>query len=93
MLDGVKGFVGRLTEPVLAPVRRVVPPVGPLDLSALTRTIGRHPDYLLRVPPVFRVAGEAMDVRGGTSPSLMFQHLFSVPGARCGHAYQESGIR
>lgn len=35
MLDGVKGSVGRVTEPVLAPVRRVVPRVGPLDLSAL----------------------------------------------------------
>lgn len=28
-------FLDKLTEPVLAPIRRVVPPIGGMDLSAL----------------------------------------------------------
>lgn len=35
--DGVMGrlahVLGRVTEPVLAPLRRVLPPLGPIDLS------------------------------------------------------------
>ncbi|MBU21693.1 MAG: hypothetical protein CL476_01070 [Acidobacteria bacterium] len=33
-------FVGTLTEPVLAPIRRVLPPMGGLDLSPMILLIG-----------------------------------------------------
>lgn len=33
-------FLGRLCEPVLAPVRRIIPPIGGLDLSVLFVMIG-----------------------------------------------------
>jgi YggT family protein len=33
-------FADRLTEPVLAPIRKVLPPVGGLDLSPLVLLIG-----------------------------------------------------
>ena len=33
-------FVESLTEPVLAPLRRLIPPIGPLDLSPLVAVIG-----------------------------------------------------
>ncbi|MDP6370958.1 MAG: YggT family protein [Vicinamibacterales bacterium] len=33
-------FVGMLTEPVLAPIRRVLPPMGGLDLSPMVLLIG-----------------------------------------------------
>jgi len=33
-------LLGRLCEPLLAPVRRIVPPLGGLDLSALFVLIG-----------------------------------------------------
>jgi YggT family protein len=33
-------ILGRLVEPLLAPIRRVVPPLGGLDLSALFLMIG-----------------------------------------------------
>ena len=36
----VASFLFRVTEPVLAPVRRVLPPMGGLDLSPLVVIIG-----------------------------------------------------
>lgn len=36
----IAGFLYRITEPVLAPVRRVLPPMGGLDLSPLVVIIG-----------------------------------------------------
>ncbi len=37
---GVASFLYRITEPVLAPVRRALPPMGGLDLSPLVVIIG-----------------------------------------------------
>lgn len=37
---GVAAFLYRITEPVLAPVRRALPPMGGLDLSPLVVIIG-----------------------------------------------------
>ena len=34
------GVVGRLTEPVLGPIRRALPPMGGLDLSPLLLLLG-----------------------------------------------------
>jgi YggT family protein len=31
----VMDFVIRITEPVLAPIRQVIPPIGPIDISPL----------------------------------------------------------
>ncbi len=36
----VVSFLYRITEPVLAPIRRVLPPMGGLDLSPLVLIIG-----------------------------------------------------
>ena len=38
--DAGAQLVGRLCEPLLAPLRRVIPPLGGLDLSALFVLIG-----------------------------------------------------
>ena len=39
-LAGVYGFVYTLTEPVLGPVRRILPPLGGFDLSPIVVIIG-----------------------------------------------------
>jgi YggT family protein len=39
-MAGVSQFLYRITEPVLGPVRRVLPPMGGLDLSPLVVIIG-----------------------------------------------------
>ena len=39
-LATVASFLYRITEPVLAPVRRVLPPMGGIDLSPLVVIIG-----------------------------------------------------
>jgi YggT family protein len=39
-IAGVASFLFRVTEPVLAPVRRALPPMGGLDLSPLVVIIG-----------------------------------------------------
>jgi len=39
-MASVAQFLYRITEPVLAPVRRVLPPMGGLDLSPLVVIIG-----------------------------------------------------
>lgn len=39
-MASVSQFLYRITEPVLAPVRRVLPPMGGLDLSPLVVIIG-----------------------------------------------------
>lgn len=39
-MASVAQFLYRLTEPVLAPIRRVLPPMGGLDLSPLVVIIG-----------------------------------------------------
>jgi YggT family protein len=39
-MAGVVQFLYRITEPVLAPIRRVLPPMGGLDLSPLVVIIG-----------------------------------------------------
>lgn len=39
-MAGVMQFLYRITEPVLAPIRRVLPPMGGLDLSPLVVIIG-----------------------------------------------------
>jgi YggT family protein len=38
----VSRFAWRLTEPVLAPVRRLLPPVSGIDLSPLVVTLGAY---------------------------------------------------
>jgi YggT family protein len=42
----------RITEPVLAPIRRVLPPMGGLDLSVLVVILGIQ---FLAVPIVYRL--------------------------------------
>jgi YggT family protein len=39
-VDTLYGFTRRLTEPMLAPIRRVIPPVGGMDLSPLILILG-----------------------------------------------------
>ena len=39
-LAPVVAFLNRITEPALAPIRRVLPPMGGLDLSPLVLIIG-----------------------------------------------------
>ncbi|MFM8870721.1 MAG: YggT family protein [Actinomycetota bacterium] len=39
-MAGVAGFLIRITEPVFAPVRRVMPNMGPFDLTPLVVLIG-----------------------------------------------------
>lgn len=39
-MASIAQFLYRLTEPVLAPIRRVLPPMGGLDLSPLVVIIG-----------------------------------------------------
>ncbi len=48
----VIGLVHRLAEPVLRPVRRVIPPVGGLDLSPLFATLILLVGKMLVVPPI-----------------------------------------
>ncbi len=48
----VIGLVHKLAEPVLRPVRRVIPPVGGLDLSPLFATLILLVGKMLVVPPI-----------------------------------------
>ena len=49
------GLVHRIAEPVLRPVRRVIPPVGGLDLSPLFATLILLVGKMLVVPPIVYV--------------------------------------
>ncbi len=48
----VIGLVHRLAEPVLRPLRRVIPPVGGLDLSPLFATLILLVGKMLVIPPI-----------------------------------------
>jgi YggT family protein len=48
----VIGLVDRLAQPVLRPVRKIVPPIGGLDLSPLFATLLVLVAKMLIVPPI-----------------------------------------
>lgn len=39
-MAGIYSFLYTITEPVLGPLRRVIPPLGPLDVSPIVAVIG-----------------------------------------------------
>ena len=51
----VIGLVDRLAEPVLRPVRKIVPPIGGLDLSPLFATLLVLVAKMLIVPPIIHL--------------------------------------
>jgi YggT family protein len=46
----------RLTEPLLRPARRLIPPIGGLDLSPIAVLIGLQLALILLVQPLFGLA-------------------------------------
>ncbi len=53
-LAGIASIIYQITEPVLGPIRRVIPPMGAIDLSILIVIIGIN--YLL-IPLVAQALG------------------------------------
>lgn len=53
----VAGLLESLTEPIMQPARRVLPPIGGLDLSPVLVTIGLVLLQMLLIPPLSLVTG------------------------------------
>jgi YggT family protein len=41
-MAGIFSFLYTITEPVLGPLRRVIPPIGPLDVSPMVAMFGLY---------------------------------------------------
>lgn len=50
-------LIGYLTEPIMRPVRRMIPPMGGLDLSPMVAMIGLYLLQMLLLPPLKAVTG------------------------------------
>ena len=48
----VASVIANLTEPLMRPVRRLIPPMGGLDLSALVVILGLYVVRMLIMPPL-----------------------------------------
>jgi len=53
----VTGLLGKLTEPVMGPARRVLPPIGGLDLSPVLVMVGLVLLEMLLIPPLNLITG------------------------------------
>lgn len=49
-------ILGRITDPLLRPVRRTIPTIGGVDLSPLVVLIGLHLLKMLLIPPLLQLA-------------------------------------
>lgn len=52
----VMGMLYSLNEPILGPARRVIPPIGGLDLSPLVAAVGLQVLKMLLIPPIQHLA-------------------------------------
>jgi YggT family protein len=50
-------LINSLTEPVLRPVRKIIPPMGGLDLSPMAAMIGLYLLQMLLLPPLLHLTG------------------------------------
>ncbi len=50
-------LIGYLTEPILRPARRIIPPIGGLDLSPMIAMIGLYLVQMLLMPPILHLTG------------------------------------
>ncbi len=53
----VTALIGYLTEPIMRPVRKIIPPVGGLDLSPMVAMIGLYLLQMLLLPPIQALTG------------------------------------
>ncbi len=53
----VTSLISYLTEPVMRPVRRAIPPIGGLDLSPMVAMIGLYLLEMLLLPPIQALTG------------------------------------
>jgi YggT family protein len=51
------GLINSLTEPVLRPARKIIPPIGGLDLSPMAAMIGLYLLQMLLLPPILHLTG------------------------------------
>ncbi len=50
-------LISYLTEPILRPARRIIPPIGGLDLSPMIAMIGLYILQMLLLPPILHLTG------------------------------------
>jgi YggT family protein len=50
-------LINSLTEPVLRPARKIIPPIGGLDLSPMAAMIGLYLLQMLLLPPILHLTG------------------------------------
>ncbi len=53
----VNSIISYLTDPIMRPVRRVIPPIGGLDLSPMVAMIGLYMLQMLLLPPLLAITG------------------------------------
>jgi len=53
----VTALISYLTDPIMRPVRRIIPPVGGLDLSPMVAMIGLYLLQMLLLPPIQALTG------------------------------------
>jgi len=53
----VNAIISYLTDPIMRPVRRVIPPIGGLDLSPMVAMIGLYMLQMLLLPPLLAITG------------------------------------
>ncbi|MCP3671560.1 MAG: YggT family protein [Gammaproteobacteria bacterium] len=53
----VTALISYLTEPIMRPVRKIIPPVGGLDLSPMAAMIGLYLLQMLLLPPIQALTG------------------------------------
>jgi len=62
----VTAILASITDPLMRPVRRLIPPMGGLDLSALVVILGLYVARMLIMPPLY-----ALTIALGFPPSLL----------------------
>ncbi len=50
-------LISYLTEPIMRPMRRIIPPIGGLDLSPMAAMIGLYLMQMLLIPPILHLTG------------------------------------
>jgi len=53
----VGALISYLTEPIMGPVRKIIPPIGGLDLTPMAAMIGLYLMQMLLLPPILHLTG------------------------------------
>lgn len=53
----VTAVINSLTDPIMRPIRRIIPPIGGLDLSPMAAMIGLYLLQMLLLPPILALTG------------------------------------